>query len=214
MSSQSVAVPPSRDLLDVLIVEDHTLLSETLAGILTPSAGFETELVSDLTGALARIARHGRFSVVLLDYQLPGVEGLDGLARMTEANQGGVVLFSGVAGWGIVDIAITMGAMGFIPKTTPVTTLLHAIRLIAEGERYLPLEYMQRQTRPEGLNWGLTPREGRVLALLREGLANKQIAQQAGISEVIVKLDVRSICRKLGVSNRTSAVLAAQKNGL
>jgi two-component system, NarL family, nitrate/nitrite response regulator NarL len=93
-------------------------------------------------------------------------------------------------------------------------TLVHAIRFIADGEVYLPYEYMKRLSNEDVDELGLKPRERQVLAYLCEGMQNKEIGREVGIEEVIVKMDVKSICRKLEVRNRTEAVLEARKRGI
>lgn len=198
----------------VLIVDDHTLLAETLSTMLSRIPDLEVEYVSGVAGALKRIEDDGRFGVVLLDYDLPGVKSLSGLRSLIDANGGNVVLFSGVANWTVVDRAIEEGASGFIPKTTHLKILVHAIRIIADGEVYLPADYMRQASRDAGESMGLKPREFKVLTYLAQGLQNKEIGRELGIEETIVKMDVKSISRKVNASNRTQAVLNALKLGL
>ena len=210
-NSQSDGMKPA---ISVLIVDDHVLISQTLQSGLEAEGGFDVDSVSDIKSATNQIAARGTYDVVLLDYQLPGVQGLQGLRQLVEANQHGVVLFSGVAGWSIVERAIAQGASGFIPKTSPLKTLVHALKFVADGESYLPAEYMRRALTPGGANFGLKPREMQVLAYLCEGLQNKEIGREVGIEEMIVKMDVKSVCRKLGVRNRTEALIEARRHGL
>lgn len=209
---------PSKGLIDVLIIDDHFLLSETLAAGLRADGSCVAHIASDVESGMGMIVNKGRYDVVLLDYQLPGVLGLQALRQMIEINQGGVALFSGVAGWSIAQAAIEHGASGFIPKTIPIRTLVHAINFIADGETYLPSEYLRRLS---GGNFpgtdaglGLRPREMRVLAHLCEGLQNKEIMRELAVSEVLIKMDVKSICKKLNVRNRTEAALAARRLGI
>lgn len=199
--------------LRALIVDDHLLLSETLASVLDRDA-IEAEYVCSVDDAYDRITEQGRYDAVLLDYDMPGMNGLSGLRRLIEANHGAVALFSGVANWLVVERAIEAGASGFIPKTLPRKTLGHAIRLISDGDIYLPAEFMLRDTRGDDKGTGLRPREMRVLGFLCEGMQNKEIGRELGIEETIVKMDVKSICKKLGVRNRTEAVIAALKKEL
>lgn len=206
--------PISSEMTSVLIVDDHLLISETVAATLSAEGSCELDFALDLPSAISKIIEHGRFDVVLLDYQLPGVMGLQGLRQLVVANNGGVAIFSGVAGLSIAQAAMEQGASGFIPKTIPIKTLIHAIKFIADGETYLPSDYLRRLSGTESLGLGLKPRELRVLAHLSEGLQNKEIGREVGIEEVIVKMDVKAICRKLGVRNRTEAALAARKLGL
>jgi two-component system, NarL family, nitrate/nitrite response regulator NarL len=201
-------------LTNVLIVDDHLLVSETLAGGLTAEGSCRPHIVSDVDAALQKIEENGPYDVILLDYLLPGVQGLQALRQLIEANKGSVALFSGVAGWTIAQAAMDEGASGFIPKTLPLKTLVNAIRFIAEGGTYLPGDYMRRFAGLDGPLLGLKPREMRVLVYVSEGMQNKEIGREIGISEVIVKMDVKAICKKLGVRNRTEAALAARNLGV
>jgi len=120
-----------------------------------------------------------------------------------------------VANWTIVERALRLGASGFIPKTLALKTLGHAIRLIADGEVYLPTDMLLHRARGEDeTDFGFKPREQRVLALLCEGMPNKEIGRELGLEETTVKMDVKAICRKLKVSNRTQAVIKAMGLGL
>ncbi len=200
--------------LRLLVVDDHCLLTEVLREAFSASEGFAVDTVASVDEARARIAEHGRFDVVLLDYDVPGMDALRGLSLLIDLNEGGVVLFSGVASWMVVERALEAGASGFIPKTLALKTLGHAMRLVADGGMYVPTEYLLRTSQDDKQNLGLKPREMRVLGLLCEGMQNKEIGRELGIEETIVKMDVKSICRKLGVRNRTQAVIAANKNGI
>jgi two-component system, NarL family, nitrate/nitrite response regulator NarL len=199
--------------LRVLLVDDHALVCETLALALT-SDEMALETVGRVDQAQDRISAHGRFDVILLDSDVPGMEGLSGMRTLVRMNQGGVVLFTGVSSRLLVDRALDAGAVGYIPKTLPLHTVRHAIRFIAEGETYLPVEYLRRSNEHVGADLGLKTREVRVLALLCEGLSNKAIGLQMGIEETTVKLDAKTIFRKLGVKNRTQAVIEARRRGL
>lgn len=200
--------------LKVLLVDDHLLLIESVTAALVAEYGFHVTAAMDVDSALAEVDKAGRFDVILLDYDVPGMDSLAGLRRLIDANQGGVALFSGVANWTVVERAMDQGASGFVPKTLPLKILGHAIRFIADGETYLPGDYMRRASTEKGTGYGLKPREFKVLALLCEGKQNKEIGRELGMDEVIVKMDVKSICRKLDVRNRTQAVVVALDSGL
>jgi len=210
----SVQAIPETSAVRILIVDDHLLLTETLTAVFRFERDFVVDVAGDLTSAVDMIGTRGRYDVVLLDYQLPGISGLEGLRRLVDMNGKGVALFSGVAGWSIVQRSMEQGASGFIPKTTPLRTLVHAMRFIADGDIYLPSEYMRRFNTNDPAGLGLKPREMLVLTCLLEGMQNKEIGREVGVDEVIVKMDVKSICRKLGVRNRTEAALAAQRQGI
>jgi two-component system, NarL family, nitrate/nitrite response regulator NarL len=198
----------------VLVVDDHVLVAETVAAALTSTEDFDIDLAKDVASALDLIADTGKYQVVLLDYEVPGMDQFKGMLSLIEANDGAIALFSGMVSWINVESALAQGAVGFIPKTTPLKVLVHAIRLIADGEVYLPADYLRRASISGADDFGLKPREMRVLAYLCEGLQNKEIGMRIGVDDVIVKMDMRAICRKLGVSNRTQAVIKAQKENI
>jgi two-component system nitrate/nitrite response regulator NarL len=214
MAINSHAESQESENLRILIVDDHLLVSDMLSAALGAEDGFVAETVGTVDDALSRIAEAGRFDAVLLDYEVPGMDGLNGLRRLLEVNSGAVALFSGVANRTVVERAIDAGAGGFIPKTLPLRTLKHAIYLIADGELYLPGEFMRRASEGPAGELGLKPREMRVLGFLCEGMQNKEIGREIGVDETIIKMDVKSICRKLGVRNRTQVVIEAMKRGL
>lgn len=198
----------------VLVVDDHCLILEVLQHALGAEKNLDVDIAISCDDAVEKIESAGRFDVILLDYQLPGVLGLDALRNLTEKNGGNVALFSGAAGWAVIKNALDQGACGFIPKSTSLKTLSHAIQFIAGGEIYLPYDYIQQMTIDFGEEKILKQREKYILAFLCEGLQNKEIAREVGVSEVIVKMDVKSICKKLGVRNRTQAVIEAKKRGI
>lgn len=199
----------------VLIVDDHGLLNETLVAALGRDETLSVAAVKSVEAAHELIAENGRYNAILADYDGPGMDGLEGLRSLVEANDGSVALFSGVANWSVAERALKLGASGFIPKTLPLKTLGHAIRLIADGEVYLPSDVLLRTARGEDeTDVGLKPRERRVLALLCEGMSNKEIGRELSIEETTVKMDVKAICRKLDVRNRTQAVIKAMGMGL
>ena len=214
MSATSQLTPELRSQLKILIVDDHALLNETLKAVLERSQGISTDTLTSVDEAVEAVSRNGRYDAMLVDYDGPGMAGLDGLKTLVAANEGAVALFSGVANWSIVERAIKAGASGFIPKTLPTKTLGHAIRFIADGEVYLPSDYIMQKPASGDKDFGLKPREARVLGLLCEGLQNKEIGSELEVEETTVKMDVKAICRKLGVRNRTEAVIKAFRHGL
>lgn len=214
VSPQEHRFPTEKEVLSVLIVDDHTLLVETVMASLKAEFGFGVVAAGSVDSALEMTAHHGPYDAVLLDYDLPGMSALDGLLQLREANDGRVILFSGVVNRTTVNLALDQGASGFIPKTLPLRTLGNAIRLVSDGEVFLPAEFILSADEDNAAQYGLKPREMRVLTLLCEGLQNKEIGRYLGLDEVIVKMDVKSICRKLDVRNRTQAVIAAIKHGL
>jgi DNA-binding NarL/FixJ family response regulator len=198
----------------ILVVDDHLLLAETVVLALSSTGAMEVEAVSGIDDALKRIAESGRFEVILLDYSMPGGDGLAGLRHVIAATGKGVAVFSGVATPAVIERALAEGAMGFIPKTLPLKSLESAVRMIAQGEVFVPYNYVLQVMGKDEPTTNLKPRERQVLQLVCEGAQNKEIAFRLKLSEVIVKADVKSICRKLGVRNRTEAAMMARNEGL
>ncbi|MDE4276196.1 response regulator transcription factor [Phaeobacter gallaeciensis] len=201
----------------ILLADDHDMVRETISAYLKSEGGAEVLLATDLPGAMELISAEGPFDLVLLDYQMPGMTGLDGLAEALAANGGkGVAILSGSAPANTARAALDAGAIGFIPKTMGAQSLLNAVRFMSAGEIYAPVELMRAEesanTHP--LAERLSPRELEVLNGLCRGLSNKEIARELDLQEVTIKLHVRTLCRKLGAKNRTQAALTAKEAGL
>jgi len=196
----------------ILIADDHDLVRETLALFLQAEGAFHTEGVSTLEDALGAVAANPAFDLVLLDYNMPGMNGIDGLRRMIAASAGKpVALLSGDASALVVDQAIAAGAAGFVPKTLGARSMISAVQFMISGEVYVPFNYIQQTT---GTIEGLTQRETQVLRFLAEGMANKEIARQLELQEVTIKLHVKTLLRKLGARNRTHAAMIARDRNL
>lgn len=213
MNVRTESLAMATEALSVLIVDDHILLGETLVASLGSKPGFDVTAVPGVDSALAAIESHGLFDVVLLDYDLPGENPFNAIGKLIKENSGGVALFSGIAKWGVVDRALDLGVVGFIPKTAHLATLQHAISLIASGSPYLPIEYLRREISDSELALDLRPLEKGVLLRLCKGLTNKEIGRDLDLSEVSVKMHVRTLFGKLGVSNRTQAAIVARQLG-
>ena len=101
------------DSLRVMIVDDHVLMGETMVSSLSATSDFDVISVLNVQAAVQEIERNGRFNVILLDYEIPGVDPMVALDRLIDANEGGVALFSGVAKRMTIDRALDRGAMPF-----------------------------------------------------------------------------------------------------
>jgi DNA-binding NarL/FixJ family response regulator len=107
--------------------------------------------------------------------------------------------------------ALDGGALGFIPKDTTSKVMLNALRLIMSGEIYIPASMNRRSNNIENTTESFTPRQQEVVEMMMKGLSNKKIASEMGIVEATIKMHITAIFKRLGVSNRTEAALAAQK---
>lgn len=201
----------------ILIADDHDLLRDTLIAFLSAEDSLETESAADLDEAVARIKSDEPYNLVLLDYKMPGMSGLDSLRKVLDMEGGQrVALISGEATREIAEQALEMGAAGFIPKTLPAKSLVNAVKFMAMGEQYAPIDFMKAADEAEvhPLAQRLTPRENDVLKALTEGKSNKEIARDLGITEPTIKLHMKTLYRKLGVNNRTQAAMVARDEGL
>ena len=197
----------------ILLADDHDLVRETIAMFVASEGMDEVTGVSSVDEALDAVTKTGPFDLILLDYNMPGMHGLNGLSQVITANgDKPVALLSGEAPPHVVNAAIEAGAAGFVPKTLGAKSMISAIRFMSRGEVYVPFDYMQKAGSPE--IEGLTQRESQVLAGLSEGKSNKEIARDLALQEVTIKLHVKTLCRKLGAKNRTQAAMIAKDRNL
>ena len=202
--------------LNILIADDHDMVRESIAMFLDADGTTNTVAAGHLKEALELIDKDGPFDLVLLDYTMPGMKGLEGLKAAISANRGKPVgLISGTATRLIAEQALEIGAIGFLPKTLPVKSLLNAVRFMAAGEIYAPLSFMSGKDDPEETDFekDLSDREKQVLRGLMEAKSNKEIARDLELQEVTIKLHVKTLCRKLDAKNRTDAAMIARDAG-
>lgn len=204
--------------MKILIADDHDLLRDMLVIFLQGEGNIETVTASDFDSAAACMDTKGPFDLIMLDYNMPGMNGLNGLKKALAHNGGQrVALMSGIATKNVAEEALAEGAAGFVPKTLSAKTLMNAVRFMAMGEQYAPIDFMTQEEEdvaPNPLAEKLSRRELQVLEGLSQGKSNKEIARDLDLQEPTIKLHVKTLYRKIGAGNRTQAALMAKEEGL
>lgn len=200
----------------ILLADDHDLVRETLAAFLVAEGFKNVHSVPTLEQALDAVTGDGPFDLILLDYDMPGMNGLDGLARAKSlAPATPVAIISGTTQRDLAEAALRAGAAGFVPKTLASRAMVAAVQVMAKGETFAPITLLQADAPPAaGPLAALTRRETDVLRGICSGKSNKEIARDLDLQEVTVKLHVKTLSRKLGAKNRTHAAMIARDAGL
>ncbi|MEX0605471.1 MAG: response regulator transcription factor [Marinobacter sp.] len=204
----------------IIIADDHPLfraaLRQAVNQAVPEALTVEVESIKALQEA---VDAHPDADLVLLDLNMPGAHGFSGLVFMRGQYPGlPVVVVSGSEELQVMRRSIDYGASGFIPKSAPLPTITQAIQDVLGGDVWLPEGVAERIERLQGDTTdfseklaSLTPQQFRVLGMLAEGLLNKQIAYDLEVSEATIKAHITAVFRKLGVRNRTQAVIAIQQ---
>jgi len=203
----------------VLIADDHDLLRDTLVLFLSAQSDLQVTGVGSYQEVVATTDSEGPVDLLLLDYRMPGMNGLKGLQDAVQCQRARhVALMSGDAPRSVVTEALAAGASGFVPKTLPAKSLRNAVAFMLMGEIYLPAEMFRSPDAPDIPQdvrlEELSKREREVLRLLSEGKSNKEIARDLDLTEASVKLHVKTVFRHLSVANRTQAAILAKDMGL
>jgi DNA-binding NarL/FixJ family response regulator len=203
----------------LIIADDHPLfrgaLREAVSGLVT---GGDIAEAGSFEEVARLLDRGGDIDLVLLDLTMPGVRGFSGLIYLrAQYPSVPIVIVSANDDPAVIRRCMEFGASGFIPKTLGIEPMRLAISRVLEGGVWTPpdidLEHGSDAVTTELVHRlaTLTPQQVRVLMMLSEGLLNKQIAYELGVSEATIKAHVSAILQKLGVESRTQAVIAAAK---
>lgn len=212
--------PPARRALTmpvILIADDHPLFREALRGAVARALpGAQLREAADVDALHALVEAEPDADLLLLDLNMPGAQGFSALVHLRARHpQLPVVVVSAREEPAVMRRALDHGAVGFIPKSADAATLGAAIATVLEGERWAPPAALTAPAAAAAEHDAarrirdLTPQQLRVLQMLGAGLLNKQIAFELGVSEATVKAHMTAVLRKLGVGNRTQAVLVA-----
>ncbi|WP_201860658.1 response regulator [Microvirga soli] len=206
----------------IIIADDHPLfrgaLRQSVASIMPQARVMEASGMDELN---ATLSQERDVDLILLDLTMPGVQGFSGLMSLrAQYPELPVVIVSATEEPTVIRRAMDFGASGFIPKSIDIDSIGGAIQAVLAGDTWTPPDVdlsatEDAETADLVRRLGtLTPQQVRVLTMLSEGLLNKQIAYELGVSEATVKAHVSAILDKLGVDSRTQAVIAASKIGV
>lgn len=209
-------------MVKILVVDDHALVREGLCQVLKGlDEDVEVLQAPDCNQAFKLADLHPDFDLVLLDFHLPDMNGLEALGVLGKSHpELPVVILSGSYNLQIVRKVMKSGAAGFIAKSGVSTELLSALKLVLAGEVYSPTDLLlsmaappQGQPNDEEPSLPLTTRQEEVLQLLMDGLANKEISRVLNLSAETTKNHVTAVLRHFGVKTRVQAVIAATDQG-
>lgn len=209
----------------LMVADDHPLFRDALNAVIQAGLpGCELREAESLESLHASLSDCDDVDLVLLDLNLPDTTGLDGLQQIRQSFPDiAVAVLSADSDRRTVLGALELGAVGYVPKSTPRPDLICALHQILDGQVYVPVDILRRPAAVTAVNQPkteqalsgqldrLTDKQLEVLLLLVRGASNKLIGRQLGIAETTVKTHVSAILAKLGVSGRVQAVLAADE---
>lgn len=201
----------SGETLSFLIADDHPMVRDALASALGQAfMGAAIAMAGTLPQAQVALEDAPETDALLLDLDMPGMDGLTGLALLRASHPTvPIIVVSAAREAAVIRRAYEFGASAYIDKSASLEEIARIVRAVLDGEIFAPPEagpvdsFVQRAAQ-------LTPQQWRVLALMVQGDQNKQIAHKLGVGEATVKAHVTVILRKLGVRSRTQAVIEAR----
>lgn len=199
--------------ITVLVVDDHPLVRVGMATVVDRQPDMTTVAAVETAAEAIEHYRRLQPEIVLMDLRLRGDSGARATSAIrAEFPEARVIMISNYEGDADIQQALGAGARGYLFKSVVEDELIDAIREVAAGRTYLP-HGVQRRLAESGADQRLTTREDEVLDLLGKGLHNHEIGSVLGIAEETVKTHVKSLFRKLGVSDRVEAVREAIERG-
>jgi DNA-binding NarL/FixJ family response regulator len=213
----------------IIVADDHEVVRTGFAALLDTQPDFTVAGTACDGAEAVRICRDLHPDVVLMDVRMPGMDGIQATRQLTGSGQGGprILILTTFDLDEYVYDALRAGASGFLLKDVTAERLFDAVRVIAAGEallaptvtRRLISQFTRQRPRPDpspptAVLATLTPRETQVLKLVAEGLSNHEIAAQLIVTEETIKTHVSRVLSKLGLRDRTQAVVTAYESGL
>lgn len=197
----------------VMLVDDHVLMRMGLSFALNNQPDMQVVAEAEDGAEAVDTYRKHKPDVIVLDLRMPKRNGIEtiGLLRQ-EFGAVRVLVLSNYSTGDEIAAALQAGALGFVVKDTPLAGLIEAIRQVHAGEQFLPPEIARRLA--GRISSQLSARELEVLLLISKGLSNKEIGSELGVAEATVKVHITNILAKLGVADRTQAILSGIKRGI
>jgi DNA-binding NarL/FixJ family response regulator len=205
---------------DILIADDHPLFRDALQrAVMLAVPAAKVHSADSVHGLLGLIEQFADAELLLLDLHMPGARGYSALAHIRGQYPSlPIIVVSGHEEAQVARRALAHGASAYIPKSTSSENIVVAIRTVLDGDIWLPhaMPDSPVELRPDEAAAAaqialLTPQQFRVMTMIAEGLLNKQIAYDLGVSEATVKAHMTAIMRKLQVNNRTQVALIASQ---
>lgn len=211
-------------MIRVVVADDHAVVRSGLSGLIGSTDDLEVVGVARDGSEAVDLVRAQRPDVVVMDLQMPVLDGVEATRAIVAEELGTEVLvLTSFSDHARIDAAVGAGAVGYLLKDAEPEVLLDGIRAVARGESPLDPRAARRllaraagagPSAAGGAPADLSPREAEVLALVVEGLLNKQIAQRLGITERTVKAHLTSAYQRIGVADRTQAALWVERHDL
>lgn len=200
----------------VLVVDDHSMVRMGLVQLIATTS--DLEVVGEAATGVEAVAKAAEVDpdIVLMDLQMPEMDGVRATREITSSGRSQVLVLTSFSDTERIVDVLDAGAVGYLLKDTDPQELLEAMRSVSRGDSPLhprvARQLLTSRTRGRSASSDLTAREKEVLELVRQGLANKQIARRLGISERTVKAHLTSVFNAIGVADRTGAALWAQRH--
>ncbi|MEZ9467478.1 response regulator [Vibrio breoganii] len=201
----------------IVIADDHPLFRNALfQSVHMAISGANLLEAESLDTLLELLRKQEDVDLVLLDLKMPGANGMSGLMQLrSEFPDTAVVVISASEEPSVVSQVKSHGAFGFIPKSSDMRSLINALNQVLSGDQFFPADLAKQAEQYSDISdklASLTPQQYKVLAMLADGLLNKQIAYELDVSVATIKAHMTAIFRKLGVTNRTQAVILLQQS--